>query len=106
LALFGRRPPERVDDLGIPASENLHSSGSASPQTRAKRLLNSNSMIADQAAINARFDLRRYVMKPTPAKPKISMAQVEGSGTSATVLMVTFQLPTTTGSSKATICPD
>jgi len=27
LALFGRRPPERVDDLGIPASENLHNSG-------------------------------------------------------------------------------
>jgi len=28
LALFGRRPPERVDDLGIPASENLHKGGS------------------------------------------------------------------------------
>src|SRR5258708_5523494 len=28
LALFGRRPPERVDDLCIPASENLHTSGS------------------------------------------------------------------------------
>src|SRR3989454_12591818 len=28
LALFGRRPPERVDDLGIPASENLHINGS------------------------------------------------------------------------------
>ena len=28
LALFGRRPPERVDDLCIPASENLHNSGS------------------------------------------------------------------------------
>jgi len=27
LALFGRRPPERVDDLGIPASENLHTNG-------------------------------------------------------------------------------
>jgi hypothetical protein len=26
LALFGRRPPERVDRLGIPASENLHRS--------------------------------------------------------------------------------
>jgi hypothetical protein len=25
LALFGRRPQEQVDDLGIPASENLHS---------------------------------------------------------------------------------
>jgi hypothetical protein len=28
LALFGRRPPERVDDLCIPASENLHNNGS------------------------------------------------------------------------------
>ena len=27
LALFGRRPPERVDDLCIPASENLHRIG-------------------------------------------------------------------------------
>jgi hypothetical protein len=27
LALFGRRPPERVDDLCIPASENLHNNG-------------------------------------------------------------------------------
>jgi hypothetical protein len=27
LALFGRRPPERVDRLGIPASENLHKTG-------------------------------------------------------------------------------
>jgi hypothetical protein len=27
LALFGRRPPERVDRLDIPASENLHRSG-------------------------------------------------------------------------------
>ena len=26
LALFGRRPPERVDHLCIPASENLHTS--------------------------------------------------------------------------------
>jgi hypothetical protein len=27
LALFGRRPPERVDGPVIPASENLHNSG-------------------------------------------------------------------------------
>jgi hypothetical protein len=27
LALFGRRPPERVDRLDIPASENLHTTG-------------------------------------------------------------------------------
>jgi hypothetical protein len=28
LALFGRRPPQRVDSLVTPASENLHTSGS------------------------------------------------------------------------------
>src|SRR6267154_4648966 len=27
LALFGRRPPQRVDSLVMPASENLHSNG-------------------------------------------------------------------------------
>jgi hypothetical protein len=26
LALFGRRPPQRVDSLVMPASENLHNS--------------------------------------------------------------------------------
>jgi len=34
LALFGRRPPERVDDLCIPASENLHTSRSRSSTRR------------------------------------------------------------------------
>jgi hypothetical protein len=29
LALFGRRPPQRVDSLVMPASENLHNNGSA-----------------------------------------------------------------------------
>ena len=29
LALFGRRPKERVDSLVMPASENLHMSGSS-----------------------------------------------------------------------------
>jgi hypothetical protein len=27
LALFGRRPPQRVDSLLMPASENLHMNG-------------------------------------------------------------------------------
>jgi hypothetical protein len=27
LVLFGRRPPQRVDSLVMPASENLHNSG-------------------------------------------------------------------------------
>lgn len=48
---------------------------------RRRRLLNSNLMILDQAAINAGFDLRRYVMKPTPAKPRSIMAHVDVSGT-------------------------
>jgi hypothetical protein len=30
LALFGRRPPRRVDSIVMPASENLHKSGSRS----------------------------------------------------------------------------
>ena len=28
LALFGRRPPQRVDSIVMPASENLHNIGS------------------------------------------------------------------------------
>jgi hypothetical protein len=31
LALFGRRPPQRVDSLVMPASENLHRNGRSSP---------------------------------------------------------------------------
>src|SRR5467141_1016365 len=31
LALFGRRPQERVDSLVMPASENLHRSGHGGP---------------------------------------------------------------------------
>jgi hypothetical protein len=27
MALFGRRPPQRLDGLSMPASENLHSCG-------------------------------------------------------------------------------
>src|SRR6266478_5369936 len=30
LALFGRRPPQRVDSLVMPASENLHKLGNGS----------------------------------------------------------------------------
>lgn len=33
---------------------------------------------------NAGFDFRRYAMKPTPAKPKIIIAHVAGSGTAET----------------------
>jgi len=41
----------------------------------------SNPMIVDQAAIKVGLDFRRYAMKPTPAKPRIIMAHVDGSGT-------------------------
>ena len=37
-------------------------------------------MIVDQAVIDDGFVFRRYAMKPMPAKPKIIIAQVEGSG--------------------------
>jgi hypothetical protein len=42
-------------------------------------------MIVDQAVIKAGFDFRRYAMKPTPAKPRIIIAHVEGSGTAPTL---------------------
>src|SRR3984957_4655848 len=37
--------------------------------------------------------LRRYAMKPRPTKPKIIMAQVEGSGTAATTGASIEKLP-------------
>src|SRR5258708_36041655 len=46
-----------------------------------RRLLNSNPMILDQAASNAALFFRRYAMTPTPAKPRIIIAHVLGSGT-------------------------
>ena len=49
---------------------------------RRRRLLNSILMM-DQTNLKAGSDLRRYAMKPTPAKPRIIIAQVEGSGTAA-----------------------
>jgi hypothetical protein len=36
---------------------------------------------SDQAAICAGLDLRQWAMNPTPAKPKIIIAQLEASGT-------------------------
>lgn len=46
----------------------------------ARRRLDSSLLTADQAAIKAGLDFRRYVMKPTPAKPSSIIAQVESSG--------------------------
>ena len=37
LALFGRRPPQRVDSLLMPASENLHNCGHRVPFERARK---------------------------------------------------------------------
>ena len=42
---------------------------------------NSNLMVVDQTAIDAGFDLRRYAIKPMPAKPRNIIAYVDGSGT-------------------------
>ena len=39
LALFGRRPPVRVDGLVIPASENLHISGHPKLRRRTEKAL-------------------------------------------------------------------
>jgi hypothetical protein len=45
LALFRRRPPERVDGIVIPASENLHK-----PASRAAKKIRSLRLKARQAA--------------------------------------------------------
>jgi hypothetical protein len=37
-----------------------------------------------QASRKAELDLRRYATKPIPKKPRIIIAQVEGSGTAVT----------------------
>jgi hypothetical protein len=37
-------------------------------------------MFPDQAAISLGFDFRRYAIKPLAAKPRSSIAQMEGSG--------------------------
>src|SRR3982074_2765605 len=42
-------------------------------------------------AATAALERRRYVMKPMPAKPRIIMPQVEGSGTAATVSKVVVE---------------
>jgi hypothetical protein len=51
-----------------------------------RRLSNSNLTITNQVTSNAVFDFRRYAMKPMPAKPRIIIAHVEGSGTADTAV--------------------
>src|ERR1700730_2859426 len=46
LALFGRRPPKRVDGLVIPASENLHNSGHPGTKARGGRELQVHTVAA------------------------------------------------------------
>ena len=48
----------------------------------------------DQARRSADpFCFRRYAMKPTPMKPKIIMAQVDGSGTAAMIGAAAVKVP-------------
>src|ERR1700730_17111358 len=44
LALFGRRPQERVDSVVIPASKNLHKSGTGMPIRSTRRQATANSL--------------------------------------------------------------
>ena len=50
-------------------------------RSRPKAASKFNLMIVDQAKRNVGFDFLRYAMKPMPAKPRIIIAHVEGSGT-------------------------
>jgi hypothetical protein len=67
----------------------------ARKEKAARRRLQSNLMIVDQAAINAALFFRRYAMNPTPAKPRISIAHVEGSGTAEMVPSIWNELDDT-----------
>jgi hypothetical protein len=63
LALFGRRPSERGDSLGMPASENLHRSSRQSP------------LISHHALAGiARGDVGELAAKATVAMPKMTAA--------------------------------
>jgi hypothetical protein len=47
LALFGRRPQERVDSVVIPASKNLHNSGiPAWSKSKPVKVLHSESLVS------------------------------------------------------------
>ena len=50
---------------------------------------NSSSVTVDQAVITAGLLFRRYAMKPRPARPVTSIAQVVGSGTAVALGNVT-----------------
>jgi hypothetical protein len=99
LKAFGRRPRCKLHRCDRPASETLNMSGSQAStgyknKSRPKAALQFKFMI-DQAAINADFGFRRYAMKPTPAKPRIIIAHVEGSGTADARVIETLVSPIT-----------
>ena len=62
LALFGRRPPQRVDSLLMPASENLHIPGSR--QSRGFRvLLRPYRSAGGPTAVNSRHRSRPWLTR-------------------------------------------
>lgn len=66
--------------------------GFAQSKSRPQAAFNSILIVVDQAAINACFDFRRYAMKPMPAKPRIIIAQVEGSGTAGETVIASDEI--------------
>jgi hypothetical protein len=60
-------------------------SGTAKQKDRPKAAFRSHEGIA-YVAFSAIAFFRRYAIKPMPAKPRIIIAQVDGSGTAPTLL--------------------
>jgi hypothetical protein len=81
-----------------PASANLHKTGSGGYGRVKKKPPEGGfdlmPVLADQAVIHTGFDLRRYAMKLTPAKPRIIIAHVEGSGTADVSCAISKFAPT------------
>ena len=65
----------------VPISEVAQRMRPQEKRSHPKAALNSNLIILNQAAINAGFDFRRFVMNPRPAKSRNITAHVEDSGT-------------------------
>src|SRR3977135_2550406 len=76
---------------GITASRHHHvESGMVAHKKAARRRLSIKCGELDQGAASARpLRDRRYAMKPMPAKPRIIMLHVAGSGTAATAISAT-----------------
>jgi hypothetical protein len=67
-----------------PARKGSGRAGAGTKEKPPEAAFRSHEWIA-YAAFSAIAFFRRYTMKPTPANPKIIIAQVEGSGTAPTV---------------------